>query len=414
MKHLNRWVYGTVGTIILLFAGLVYAWTVLQAPIAAAHPEWSKWQLSLTFTITMICFCLSGVLGGILQKRWPPRYLVWISAVLFLAGFFIAAKSHSLAGLYLGFGVLAGSGSGLAYNGVLSAVSAWFPDRQGFISGVLLMGFGLSSFLVGKVYTAVTPSDGSDLWRSSFLAFGAVLFVVMAVAGAFVVRPSREKNRPEFTDSLAYEEIGPVEMLRRPTFWLFMVWVIILSAAGLAVISQGTPMALEACPQLSMNTVATVAGLLSIFNGIGRIIFGGLFDKMGRFWTMLLGGLVFLAAMLLLILALTVHKLPLLVIAYIVTGLGYGCVTPTNSAFVNRFYGQKNYPINLSVVNMNMIITSSGSTIAGAVFDATRTYTPIIFVVAALVLLASVVSCFIQTPKQNSQSIDTTRKRDGT
>ena len=43
MKHLNRWVYGTVGTIILLFAGLVYAWTVLQAPIAAAHPEWSKW-----------------------------------------------------------------------------------------------------------------------------------------------------------------------------------------------------------------------------------------------------------------------------------------------------------------------------------------------------------------------------------
>ena len=118
--------------------------------------------------------------------------------------------------------------------------------------------------------------------------------------------------------------------------------------------------------------------------------------------------------MLLLILALTVHKLPLLVIAYIVTGLGYGCVTPTNSAFVNRFYGQKNYPINLSVVNMNMIITSSGSTIAGAVFDATRTYTPIVFVVAALVLLASVVSCFIQTPKQNSQSIDTTRKRDGT
>ena len=402
MKHLNRWVYGAAGTLILLFAGLVYAWTVLQAPIAAAYPGWSKGQLSLTFTITMICFCLSGVIGGILQKRWPPRYLVWISAALFLAGFFVAAKAHSLAGLYLGFGILAGSGSGLAYNGVLSAVSAWFPDCQGFISGVLLMGFGLSSFLVGKVYTAVTPSDGGDAWRNSFLAFGVILFVVMVAAGTFVVLPPKEKSKPESADGQkslsAYEEIGPGEMLHRPTFWLFMVWVVILSAAGLAVISQGTPMALEACPQLSMNTVGTVVGLLSIFNGIGRIVFGGLFDKIGRFWTMLLGGLVFLAAMLLLLLALLTHSLPLLVIAYIVTGLGYGCVTPTNSAFVNRFYGQKNYPINLSVVNMNMIITSSGSTIAGAIFDLTKTYMSIIVVVAVLLLLATVVSCFIRTP----------------
>lgn len=406
MKYLNRWVYGAAGTIILLFAGLVYAWTVLQAPIAEAYPSWTKGQLSLTFTITMICFCLSGVLGGVFQKRWPPKYLVWISAVLFLAGFFVAAKSHSLVGLYLGFGVLAGSGSGLAYNGVLSAVSAWFPDRQGFISGVLLMGFGLSSFLVGKVYTEITPSDGSDLWRNSFLSFGVILFFVMVVAGVFVVLPPKEDNRPESTGGQkslsAYEEIGPGEMLHRPTFWLFMVWVIILSAAGLAVISQGTPMALEACPQLSMNTVATVVGLLSIFNGVGRIVFGSLFDKIGRFGTMLLGGLVFLAAMLLLLLALSTHSLPLLVVAYVVTGLGYGCVTPTNSAFVNRFYGQKNYPINLSVVNMNMLITSSGSTIAGVIFDVTKTYMSVIFVVTVLLVFATVVSCLIQEPRRNS------------
>ena len=237
MKYLNRWVYGAAGTIILLFAGLVYAWTVLQAPIAEAYPSWTKGQLSLTFTITMICFCLSGLLGGVFQKRWPPKYLVWISAVLFLAGFFVAAKSHSLVGLYLGFGVLAGSGSGLAYNGVLSAVSAWFPDRQGFISGVLLMGFGLSSFLVGKVYTEIAPLDGSDLWRNSFLSFGVILFFVMVVAGVFVVLPPKEDNRLESTGGQkslsAYEEIGPGEMLHRPTFWLFMVWVIILSAAGL-------------------------------------------------------------------------------------------------------------------------------------------------------------------------------------
>lgn len=271
------------------------------------------------------------------------------------------------------------------------------------------MGFGLSSFLVGKVYTAVTPSDGGDIWRNSFLAFGVILFIMMAVAGTLIVLPPPSKSKPNSDKSeeslTAYEEIGPFEMLRRPSFWLFMVWATILSAAGLAIISQGTSMALEACPQLPMSAVATVVGLLSIFNGIGRIIFGGLFDRVGRFWTMLLGGVVFLSAMVLLLLALSAHSLPLLVIAYIVAGLGYGCVTPTNSAFVNLFYGRKDYPLNLSVVNMNMLIASSGSTIAGTVFDATKTYTSIIFVVAALVLLAAVVSCLIHAPKQHSQQL---------
>ena len=32
MKHLNRWVYAIVGVIVLLFAGLVYAWSVLSTP----------------------------------------------------------------------------------------------------------------------------------------------------------------------------------------------------------------------------------------------------------------------------------------------------------------------------------------------------------------------------------------------
>ena len=33
MKQLNRWVYAIVGVIVLLFAGLVYAWSVLSTPI---------------------------------------------------------------------------------------------------------------------------------------------------------------------------------------------------------------------------------------------------------------------------------------------------------------------------------------------------------------------------------------------
>lgn len=402
MKYFNRWVYAGVGVFVMIFAGLVYAWTVLQAPISMTFPTWTKGQLSLTFTITMFCFCIGGFIGGRLQKRYKPRILMWISAVLFLAGFALTSAAPSLIMLYLGFGVLSGLASGIAYNAVMGSVSAWFPDKQGLISGLLLMGFGISSFLIGKIYIAVTPSDGGEEWRSTFMLLGMILFFLMSIARFFTVKPDTNWRAPAATNGKAvkesYEEIGPKKMLGRRSFWLYFIWSIFLSAAGLAVISQGTPLALEASPELSMGSVATIVGLISIFNGVGRITFGALFDKAGRFVTLLTGGIVFVSAMTLLVFALNSHSLIALVMAYILTGLAYGCVPPTNSAFVNQYYGRKNYPENLSIMNLSLLVASFGSTASGAIFDATQSYITIITAVIILISLGTVVACFIKEP----------------
>ena len=108
-------------------------------------------QLSLTFTIVMSFFCLGGLTCGALSARISPRIFLWISALLFLAGFLLTAGMRSLPMLYVGFGVVCGLASGFSYNAVLGTVGAWFPDKQGLVSGILLMGFGLSSFLIGKL-----------------------------------------------------------------------------------------------------------------------------------------------------------------------------------------------------------------------------------------------------------------------
>ena len=402
MKRTSRWLYAAVGVVVLLLVGLVYAWTVLQAPIAAMYPDWSKGQISLTFTITMAMFCIGGFLAGKAQRKLSCRVLVWLSAVLFLGGFALASVAQSLLVLYLGFGVLAGAASGISYNAVMSSVSAWFPDKPGLISGLLLMGFGMSSFLVGKVYTALTPSDGSAAWRTSFLVFGILLCVVMLVAGFFVKKPGSDFVLPTADKGRAaasFEEVTTGEMLRRGTFWRFLIWATFLTVAGLAIISQGTPMALESCPVLSMGSVATIVGLIFICNGVGRILFGGLYDRLGHRRTMLFGGALFLAAMLLLLAALGLHSLTLLILAYVVTGLAYGCVTPTNSAFVGQFFGRENYPANFSIVNMNILVASFGSTAAGAVYDATQSYTAIILIVMVLIAAGTAVACTIKAPK---------------
>ena len=159
MRSASRWIYVAVGCVVLLFSGLVYAWSVLSGPIAAEFPHWSTAQLSLTFTIVMSFFCLGGLTCGALSARISPRIFLWISALLFLAGFLLTARMRSLPMLYVGFGVVCGLASGFSYNAVLGTVGAWFPDKQGLVSGILLMGFGLSSFLIGKLSFDETALD---------------------------------------------------------------------------------------------------------------------------------------------------------------------------------------------------------------------------------------------------------------
>ena len=71
--------------------------------------------------------------------------------------------------LYLSYGILAGLGIGVAYNVIISTVSAWFPDKKGLCSGALMMGFGASALVVGRLASALMAGPG---WRTAYLAVG--------------------------------------------------------------------------------------------------------------------------------------------------------------------------------------------------------------------------------------------------
>ncbi len=378
MKQTNRWFYALIGVIVLLFDGMVYAWSVLSMPIAQEYPDWTKAQLSLTFTIVMILFCIGCMAGGMLAPKTSARTCLWISAALFLGGFVIAANMHSLAMLYLGFGVICGFASGLAYNAVLGTVGKWFPDQQGLISGVLLMGFGISSFAVGKLYQVFTP-DAIGAWRTSFLVLGVLTAAALAVCGAFIKKPDGSFCPPAAQKRKSYQnpvaiEANSAQMMRTPQFWLYYVWVILLSAAGLALVSQASGIAREVGAEISAGTIATVVGLISIANGVGRVIMGGMFDRVGRGAVMQTVNIGFIVTGCVLTAALANRSFPILVVGFLLGGLSYGGVNPTNSAFISSYYGMKNYAMNFSVINTNLIISSLGSTVAGMLYDRSQSY----------------------------------------
>ena len=399
MKHLNRWVYAIVGVIVLLFAGLVYAWSVLSTPIAAEFTDWSKAQLSMTFTIVMIMFCIGSLLCGLLSGKLSAKMSVRIGAVLFLLGFFLASRTQSLAMLYIGFGVLCGLSSGLCYNAVMSTMVRWFPDRPGLISGVLLMGFGGGSFIIGKLYQAWTPVEIGG-WRTSFLVMGIIIFVVLAICSFFFVAPGADFVAPAAKNGKAAvkaagKEYKPLEMVKKPSFWLYYVWAIALSAAGLALISQASSVVWEASASQTAGAVATIVGLISICNALGRVLFGGMYDKYGRSLSMQLVNILFIVTSGVLILALTAKSVVVVIIGFILGGLAYSGITPTNSAFCRSYFGPANYPVNFSLINSNLIFASFGSTISGALFDASSSYNATFFLIIGLAVVGILCSLAI-------------------
>ena len=399
MKHLNRWVYAIVGVIVLLFAGLVYAWSVLSTPIAAEFADWSKAQLSMTFTIVMIMFCIGSLLCGLLTGKLSAKMAVRLGAVLFLLGFFLASRTQSLAMLYIGFGVLCGLSSGLCYNAVMSTMVRWFPDRPGLISGVLLMGFGGGSFIIGKLYQAWTPVEIGG-WRASFLVMGIIIFVVLAICSFFFVAPGADFVAPAAKNSkaavkIAGKEYKPLEMVKKPSFWLYYVWAIALSAAGLALISQASGVVWEASANQTAGAVATIVGLISICNALGRVLFGGMYDKYGRSLSMQLVNILFIITSGVLILALTAKSVVVVIIGFILGGLAYSGITPTNSAFCRAYFGPVNYPVNFSLINSNLIFASFGSTVSGALFDASGSYNVTFFLIIGLAVVGILCSLAI-------------------
>jgi len=379
-----------VGTLLLLFLGLIYAWSIFVAPLENEF-GWLRSQTSLTFTICMSCFCLGGIAGGFVTKRFGSRVTMLISAVLLFAGFFLTSRADSLTTLYLCYGVLCGLGIGLSYNAVIGTVGRWFPDRPGLCSGILLMGFGFGSFLLGTAASALIEKLG---WRETFVYF-AVAFAAVVVIAALVIRAPRQE---ETAAAAVKKSSGPAEqgldltvgkMLRRPSFWLLFFWSVILSAAGMSVIGVAKPFAASLGAAAAAAT--TAVGVISIANGLSRVIIGWVFDHLGRRKVTTLVACLFVAAFGTLLLAVKLSSVPVMFAGLVLTGLSYGGVPTLNVAIVRRLYGSRNYATNFSFMNGSLIPAALlGPYIAGLLYDASGGYASTLLLFIGLCALAGV------------------------
>ena len=384
----------------MLFLGAIYAWSYFKTALSAEFPIWNQKQLSLTFTIMMILFAGGGVLGGKLSKTIKHSVLALVSGALMLIGFVavsflpVVRENMALIMLYIFYGGFTGLGVGIGYNIVLACVNSWFPDKDGLISGILLTGFGFSSLIIANI--ADTLLQVTSLFVI-FRGLGILCGAIMLLGSVFLRLPGQNDVLPAPRQKAVVsggQDYTTGQMLRRPTFWLYFLWNLCMSATGMLVINNAASIA------LFFGAAATVGLLVSIFNSGGRLFIGASMDKFGWKATMFIDNAVIIAAGLLMVLGNSLGLFPLVLIGMLLAGVCYGGGVTIQASLVRSFYGSKNYAVNFSTCNLVMIPAAFiGPMISAALVDAAGgAFGPTFVMVVVMGLGSLLINFFIRKP----------------
>lgn len=394
-----RWCYLALSSFGLLFVGIIYAWSIFKVPLQDAF-GWDAPSLAVNYSLSVAFLCIGGLVGGLLDKKLSTRSLLLIAAVLSFVGFTVTSRldGTNITLLYIAYGIVAGSGIGISYNTLLAVGNSWFPDKKGLSSGILMMCFGLSTMLLGKVAAAMFEMEAFG-WRKTFFFVGAIIAVILVICALLLKKPGADvvfptapektgKSKAKASGSATSKAAGSAdvkasatqtqrdytsaETMRSPAFWIFFVYGTLTCSVGMVVINFALDLSLTLGASVALAT--TLVGVLSACNGLGRIVCGILYDATNCRTTMLFVTLVTAGSALSILLALQTGSLPLGVLGMCLAGISYGSVPTLSSAFLIGFYGIKDFATNYSVANLRGLIGSFVPTIAGFLLQSSGTY----------------------------------------
>lgn len=291
-KH-NRWLVAIMGTIYMVVLGTVYSWSFFQKPIVDTY-GWTNSGVAWVFSTNILFLGLSAAWSGINLPRFGSSKLALIGIILYGAGFMLgglALKANSLPFLILGFGVIGGAGIGMGYVTPVVSASKWFPDKQGFVTGMVVMGFGFGALLMSKVIApAVLKITDGDMVKAFFM-IGAIILIPGLLSALFIKQPPDVKSASKQSEEV--EQITPRKALLSSKFMMMWLVFFVNITAGIMFISFQSPLMQDLWsrfrPGSDLFQLAAVGGTLiavsSLFNGAGRLFWGGLSDRIGRIET---------------------------------------------------------------------------------------------------------------------------------
>ncbi len=300
-KVMNRW-FVVIGAILIqLCLGAIYAWSVFTPTLMKSG--WAKVETQIVFGVGLAFFAIVMVLAGRLMPIWGPRRLAIAGGVVLGGGYLLAGiiAPTNFWTLTIFIGVIGGSGIGLAYVVPIAVGMKWFPDKKGLITGLAVAGFGFGAMLWVKLAGAWGQLIKSYGLGTTFIIYGIIFMVAIVIGGIWMVYPPEgwlpEGWKPETSGKTfvvaSAPDIPSKEMLKTPQFYIIFLTFMFGAGAGLMSIGLMKIFPKEALAANHVADASAVAGtamaiFFSLANGIGRIAWGSISDKIGRKYSLMI------------------------------------------------------------------------------------------------------------------------------
>ena len=273
-------------TVLQVCFGTVYAWSFFQTMLVR-QAGWTFTQGSLAFCIVIFSVGVAAAWAGQLLPKVGPRRLALIGSTLFAGGYIVASfalRVDSILLFYLGYGFIGGIGIGLGYVTPVATAAKWFPDRKGLVTGIVVMGFGVGALLLSKGLAPLLVLQTEGDLAQIFLWLG-IVFACILIPSSLVL------DDPPAAQAAQWKQPAKVGRYLKSSQFV-IIWIVFFFniAAGISVISFQSELLQEVWgladpsvePAVLAEYGATLIAASSVCNGLGRILWAWLSDRIGR------------------------------------------------------------------------------------------------------------------------------------
>jgi len=256
--------------VLMLLLGSVYAWSVFRVEVESVMAV-NATLSGLPYMVSLVSYALMMMLGG----RWMKQsrtVIVFVGVILFISGFWLSSLVSNIYLLTLTYGVFLGSGVGLLYGVPMFILQKTFTTRIGLFSGLILMGFGLSSSLMTPLIATLLQQQ---TLQQTFMTLGSISVLVFALS----IWPLLQKINPEAKQDATSESQAQYD---KPSFrFLYTVFALSL-ISGLTIVGLSFRIGVITY-QFDESFVTIAIAIFALLNGASRPFFGGLVDRFGFF-----------------------------------------------------------------------------------------------------------------------------------
>ncbi len=348
MREVNRNIVLVVGSIMQLFLGIIYIWSIFVMPVSE-YFAMDAADVKLTSSF-MLCFFVVGILlGGKLQVKITTQKTVLIGGLLLSLAMFATAFLPQNLGIliYFTYGVVGGFGVGMGYNAIISTAQRNFPDKRGFATGISVCTFGFSTVIFAPLVENLVRAI--DL-QTTFLILGAIFAVATLACFSFIAMPKETSTAASV--SATTNDYSQNEMFKSKYFYMITGAMMLGTSVYFILNPSFKSLALERGLSDGMATLMIM--LTGIGNAIGRLVFPVISDKTNRSFACMLTALITAIGAFMLIFA----EGYFLMAIVILIAFCYGGTAGSFPLITGKFFGLKNIGANYGWVMVGFSLSA--------------------------------------------------------